>query len=88
MTCQADQAKKNALLWAFVKHYKWQILAAMPARIAYSAFTISQPFLVQRVLDFTSAPPSDSDRNTGYGLIGAYAIVYIGIAVCHAICRV
>ncbi len=65
-------------------HYKWQILAAMPARLAYSAFTLSQPFLVQRVLDYTAAPPSESDKNTAYGLIAAYALAYIGIAVCYA----
>lgn len=62
-------------------HYKWQILAAMPARLAYAAFTLSQPFLVQRVLDYTAAPPSESDKNTAYGLIAAYALAYIGIAV-------
>lgn len=64
-------------------HYKWQILAAVPARLAHSAFTLAQPFLVQRVLDYTAAPPTESDKNTGYGLIAAYALVYIGIAVCH-----
>ncbi|TQV93497.1 ABC multidrug transporter [Cordyceps javanica] len=82
---QADQSKKHALLWTFIMHYKWQILAAMPARLAYSAFTIAQPFLVQRVLDYVAAPPAESDKNTGYGLIAAYALVYIGIAISYAV---
>ncbi|OAA75466.1 ABC transporter, transmembrane region, type 1 [Akanthomyces lecanii RCEF 1005] len=55
------------------------------ARLAYSAFTLSQPFLVQRVLDYTAAPPSESDKNTAYGLIAAYALAYIGIAIAYAV---
>lgn len=71
------------MLWTFILHYKWQILAAMPARLAYTAFTLAQPFLVQRVLDYTASPPDGTDDNTGYGLIAAYGLVYVGIAVCY-----
>ncbi|OAA72237.1 ABC transporter, transmembrane region, type 1 [Cordyceps fumosorosea ARSEF 2679] len=82
---KSDQTKKHALLRTFIKHYKWHILAAMPARLAYLAFTLAQPFLVQRVLDYVAAPPTESDKNTGYGLIAAYALVYIGIAISYAV---
>ncbi|KAJ3495648.1 hypothetical protein NLG97_g3239 [Lecanicillium saksenae] len=82
---KADQTKKHALLWTFMVHYKWQILAAMPARLAYMAFTLAQPFLVQRVLDYTASPPDGTDDNTGYGLIASYGLVYIGIAVSWAV---
>ncbi|EJP64343.1 ABC transporter [Beauveria bassiana ARSEF 2860] len=82
---RADQTNKHALLWTFIMHYKWQILAAVPARLAHAAFTLSQPFLVQRVLDYTNKPPTESDKNTGYGLIAAYALAYIGIAVAYAV---
>ncbi|KAM3447999.1 hypothetical protein MY3296_008205 [Beauveria thailandica] len=82
---RADQTKKHALLWTFIMHSKWQILAAVPARLAHAAFTLSQPFLVQRVLDYTNKPPTESDKNTGYGLIAAYALAYIRIAVAYAV---
>ncbi|OAQ96826.1 hypothetical protein LLEC1_02049 [Akanthomyces lecanii] len=82
---EADQTKKHALLWTFIVHYKWQILAAMPARLVYAAFTLSQPFLVQRVLDYTATSPTESDKNTAYGLIAAYALAYIGIAIAYAV---
>jgi ATP-binding cassette subfamily C (CFTR/MRP) protein 1 len=37
---------------------------------------------VERVLDFMTEPEHVNSTNYAYGLIGAYAIVYIGIAVC------
>jgi hypothetical protein len=45
-------------------------------------FTFAQPFLVSRAIALTTAPPTERNDNFGYGLIGAYAIVYTGIAVC------
>ncbi|EGX94981.1 ABC transporter, transmembrane region, type 1 [Cordyceps militaris CM01] len=82
---KADQTKKHALLWTFIMHYKWQLLAATPARLLYSAFTLAQPFLVQRVLDFVAESPTESDNRTAYGLIAAYALVYIGIAIAYSV---
>lgn len=63
-------------------HYKWTILAASLPRLAYTGFTFAQPFLIDRVLSFTSSSPENRPANVAYGLIGAYAIVYIGAAVC------
>lgn len=62
-------------------HYKWTILAACLPRLAYTGFTFAQPFLIDRVLSFTSGPKEGRSTNDGFGLIGAYAIVYIGAAV-------
>ena len=66
-------------------HYKWTILAASLPRLAYTGFTFAQPFLIDRVLSFTSSSPENRSANVAYGLIGAYAIVYIGAAVCESI---
>lgn len=84
LTCsQADKSGKYALLWTFIRHYKWTLLAATPPRLAFTGFTFAQPFLVQRVLTYTADTTESNTRNVAYGLIGAYAIVYIGIAVCR-----
>lgn len=64
-------------------HYKWSILAASLPRLAYTGFTFSQPFLINRVLSFISISHENRSANVAYGLIGAYAIVYIGAAVCE-----
>ncbi|KAJ5748330.1 uncharacterized protein N7511_010026 [Penicillium nucicola] len=81
---KADKYQSNALLWTFVFHYKWAFLEGILPRLAYTGFCFAQPFLVERVLDFMTEPEHVNSNNYAYGLIGAYAIVYIGIAVSYA----
>lgn len=45
-------------------------------------FTILQPVLLRRFIEFLSSKAASSTE--GYGLLGAYAIVYIGLAVSNA----
>lgn len=80
-----NKTQPHALLWTFFIHYKWQILAGLVPRLAYTGFNFAQPFLIQRVLEFMEEPEDVNSRHIAYGLIGAYAIVYIGIAVCGLI---
>lgn len=56
-------------------------LAVVPAKLCLLAFTLGQPFLIQRSVEWFSEPKSEASNNIGYGLIGAYGLVYIGIAV-------
>lgn len=81
---KANKSGKMALLRVFMVHYKWDLLAGCLPRLAYIGFTFAEPFLVQRVLDFTAEPDGPNTRNIGYGLIGAYALVHIGKAMCLA----
>jgi hypothetical protein len=50
-------------------------------RLAYIGFTFAQPFLVHRATEYMSEPAGPNIYKIGGGLIGAYAIVYVGIAV-------
>ncbi|KAG6087196.1 hypothetical protein E4U15_008222 [Claviceps sp. LM218 group G6] len=77
----AKKRSKIALLWVFICHYRWHLLAGVLPRLAYIGFTFAEPFLVKRVLDFTAEPDGPNTRNVGYGLIGAYALVHIGKAM-------
>jgi hypothetical protein len=45
-----------------------------------SVFTYTQPLLLTRTISYVSRQPQPS-KNVGYGLIGAYVIVYMGLAV-------
>lgn len=59
-------------------------------KLAYVAFSLSQPFLIQEAVSLVqNADAGDSD-NVGYGLIGGFALVYTGLAVCvlSLVCRV
>ncbi|KAJ5629255.1 P-loop containing nucleoside triphosphate hydrolase protein [Penicillium herquei] len=77
---RANKDGRNALLWTLICHYKWEYLVGVLPRLGYTGFAFAQPFLVQRVLDFMEEPEHVNSSNYAYGLIVAYAIVYIGIA--------
>lgn len=68
-------------MYTFLLHYKWDLLAGVLPRVAYTGFNFAQPYLVQRVLDFVSEPDTPNAGPYAYGLLGAYGIVYVGIAV-------
>ncbi|KAL9595555.1 MAG: hypothetical protein Q9219_006375 [cf. Caloplaca sp. 3 TL-2023] len=79
----AEMPKKGprSLLKLFFSRFKWRLLAAVPPRLALIGFNFCQPFLIERAIAFNREPVNESSTNAGYGLIGAYFIVYCGIAV-------
>lgn len=76
-----NQNRKNALMLAIVKCLRWEIIGIAVPRLAVIGFSVAQPFIVGRVVDVLQETDSFS-LDMGYGLIGATAIVFIGIAVC------
>lgn len=62
-------------------HFKWYLASAIVPRLCLTAFTFAQPFLINRVIGYLSEFNSANTKNVGYGLIGAYGLVYIGIGV-------
>lgn len=62
----------------------WPILAVVPPRLALIGFNFCQPFLIERAVDYSNETYLVQSNNIGYGLIGAYVVVYIGIAVCRS----
>lgn len=74
--------KKNRslLIMAFGK-LKWDILYAIPPRLAYTGLQFCQPFLVSQAVTLAQEPITTETTNTGYGMIGAYFVVYVGIAI-------
>ncbi|KAJ5794165.1 hypothetical protein N7457_000764 [Penicillium paradoxum] len=71
----------NTLQWESLKAVKWPLLAAVPARACVVAFNFCQPLLLERSLSFFNSPVSKETENIGYGLIGAYFMVYTGMGV-------
>lgn len=75
-----DVIAENKLVWTCLKTLKWRILAPVLPRVGLLTFTICQPLVLQQVLIFLADP---SERvQSGYGLVAAYGLVYLGIAVC------
>lgn len=69
------------MTWVFANFYKWPILAGVLPRICNTAFKFAQPYLIKRTLNYMSEPNEINTYKIGYGLIGAYGLTYIGIAV-------
>lgn len=67
-----------AVLRAF---WKQLALAAFP-RLLDIALTFAQVFLIQRTLTFLEGPATEENQFVGYSLIGATALIYLGLAVC------
>ena len=74
----ASYKGKHKLIVITLQTLKWPLLMPVLPRLAVMAFIYCQPLLVTRFLNYLE---SDEDTNIGHGLIGAYAIVYFGIAV-------
>ena len=60
---------------------KWEFIAPIIPRLILIAFTICQPLMVRRFLDYLLDPHEMDNQNVGYGMIGAYFVVYSGMAV-------
>lgn len=71
----------NSLLWVTLKQLKWSVLAVVPPRVCLMAFNFCQPFLINRAVSYAEETTSPQTLNIGYGLIGAYVLVYVGIAI-------
>ncbi|RDW76399.1 putative ABC multidrug transporter [Aspergillus mulundensis] len=78
---RVSQKEPNTLLVCTLKTFKWQICAAIPYRAFLVALNICQPLLLHRSLSFSTEPVNSTTTNIGYGLIGAYILVYTGLGI-------
>ncbi len=76
-----DRSVRAPLLRSLWKALRWSILSPVPARLCYAGFQFAQPFLIQRATDYVTRPSDPLEDDIGYGLIGAAACIYLGIAV-------
>lgn len=75
---------KYALVRATMRSLRWPFLMGGFPRLCLIGFKFSQPLLIQRVVDFVGEKGGEERRDIGYGLIGAAALIYIGLAVSFA----
>ncbi|KAL2817570.1 P-loop containing nucleoside triphosphate hydrolase protein [Aspergillus granulosus] len=76
-----DKQRPHALLLAWFWAYRWKLLPAAIPRLFMTGFTFAQPFLITSAINLAAAPVTEQSNNHGYGLIGAYGLVYVGIAI-------
>lgn len=63
-------------------HYKWDMLGSVVPRLLHAGLMFSEPYLLERVLNFTAEPEGLNSQRMAYTLTAAYAIVHIGRSVC------
>lgn len=61
--------------------HKLVLLTAVIPRLCFTAFTFTQPFLIDAVVKYLQTVSEKHNHKDGYGLLGAYVIVYVGLGV-------
>ncbi|KAI9742902.1 MAG: hypothetical protein M1818_003631 [Claussenomyces sp. TS43310] len=80
-----DRPVRSPLLRSLWKALRWSILSPVPPRLCYSGFVFAQPFLINRATTYLTQPSHLLEDDVGYGLIGAAACTYVGMAVSTAL---
>ncbi|KAK2757241.1 hypothetical protein FQN54_004755 [Arachnomyces sp. PD_36] len=78
---RADQNGSHSLLITVLRTLKWPLLAVVPPRACLTALLFCQPILLGKAMAFSSESVTEESTNIGYGLIGAYILVYVGMAI-------
>ncbi len=82
-SCAAKKDHKYALFWAIVKCLRWEVAGLALPRLCLVALSMAQPFMISRAVAVLQLPDPFS-LDMGYGLIGAFALVFIGSALMKA----
>jgi ATP-binding cassette subfamily C (CFTR/MRP) protein 1 len=72
---------KHPAVYALLRTLKWHIIGSVSPRIALLLLTICTPIISNKLLAFLEAPIALRSSNVGLGLIGAFTLVYISIAI-------
>ncbi|KAL6364357.1 hypothetical protein LRP88_01755 [Fusarium phalaenopsidis] len=74
-----NHTKKNRLFWSTIWAAKAVFASGMLSRLCLIAFKYTQPFLIQRTVGFAS--DLTESKSIGWGLTGAWLLVFIGLAI-------
>lgn len=78
---QQNDNQRHGVIKATIYAYRWAFLSAVPPRLALSLFNFAQPFLITATINYIGSSSMPETKLTGQALIGAYIIVYVGLAV-------
>ncbi|KAL7922301.1 multidrug resistance-like protein [Trichoderma austrokoningii] len=79
----STQASKHRLVFCCITTLRSALFSVIVPRLAVLAFTICQPLVLTRFLGFLN--DETQSVKIGYGLVGAYGLVYMGIAATQAL---
>lgn len=79
----SKRTNKYSLVLLCFQTFPFSFVSTVIPRLCITAFTFTQPFLINTTLTYISQDPRE--RDSGRGLIGAWFLVYLGIAISEAI---
>ncbi|KAF6834099.1 ABC multidrug transporter [Colletotrichum musicola] len=75
-----DKTVPGALFSTWLRVFSRPLCAAVIPKLFQIGFNYAQPFLIQEAILLAALPQTQEYNNRGFGLIGAYVLVYTGIA--------
>ncbi|KAK8091117.1 multidrug resistance protein [Apiospora phragmitis] len=84
--CDIDDATggRHALVLALYSAIQLPLLIVILPRLCLVGFNYAQPFLIDRAIRLITEAANEETTNDGRGLIGATALIYLGIAISTA----
>ncbi|KAK7744423.1 hypothetical protein SLS62_010147 [Diatrype stigma] len=79
-TASKKKDSRYAITLVLVRVLKWPLLKPVVPRLVQAAFTLSQPLLLREFLLYLEGN-GNFVHSAGYGFIGAYGLVYLGLAL-------
>jgi len=77
----SNQNRKHALVQVVVLSYWWPSVSTIVPRLCTVGLKLAQPFLIEEAIAYVDAPVGTLSEDIGYGLIAAFGLVYVGIAI-------
>lgn len=79
----SNRTNRYSLVLVCFRAFPLSFASTAIPRLCITAFTFTQPFLINTTLMYIGQDPRE--RDSGKGLIGAWLLVYLGIAISEAI---
>jgi len=77
----SNKTQPRALLWATLRTSWIAFAYCVFPRLCLVGFRYAQPFLLNRTVEFANNP--DEPDSIGWGLTGAFALVFLGLAIAN-----
>ncbi|KAH6995503.1 ABC transporter [Ilyonectria sp. MPI-CAGE-AT-0026] len=77
-----DKTVPGVLFNVSIRALAWPLMTCVPPRLLQIGFTYVQPIMIKQAVTFAATPQGKPYDNYGYGLVGAFAIVYTCLAIC------
>ncbi|KAJ5716375.1 hypothetical protein N7493_008286 [Penicillium malachiteum] len=81
----ASRKGSHQLMKSVFFAYRWTLIFSVVPRIYLGVFTFCQPFLINATVNYMNEDITANNKQRGRGLIGAYILVYLGIAVSNSV---